>query len=81
MRWKGTPHFEFDWTTTKSKCPGAGKSIIEQIIESEEINKSKIAGLQESQTGIRVRKLTIWVSSFEIEKLWQSSPDLSALPE
>ena len=31
--------------------------------------KSKRAGLWESQSGIRVGKLTIWVRSFEIEKL------------
>ena len=32
-------------------------------------NKYKTAELWESQTEIRVGKLTIWVSSFEIEKL------------
>ena len=32
-------------------------------------NKSKKAGLWESQSGIRVRNLTIWVRSFKIEKL------------
>ena len=32
-------------------------------------NKSKRAGLWESQSGIQVGKLTIWVRSFEIEKL------------
>ena len=47
----------------------AGKTIAEQIVASEERNKSKRAGLGESQSGIRVGKLTIWVSSFEIEKL------------
>ena len=33
------------------------------------MNKSKIAGLWESQPGMWVGKLTIWVRSFEIEKL------------
>ena len=32
-------------------------------------NKSKKAGLWESQSAIRVGKVTIWVRSFEIEKL------------
>ena len=34
-------------------------------------NKSKRAGLWESQSGIQVRKLSIWVRSFETEKLWK----------
>ena len=38
-------------------------------IVSEEINKSKRTGLQESQSGIRVGKLTISVRSFEMKKL------------
>ena len=53
----------------------------EQILAWEEINKSKRAGLWESQPGIRVGNWTIWVRSFEIEKLWQSSPDLSVPSE
>ena len=57
--------------TTTSEFPNGGKAIVEQILVSEEINKSKIAGLWESQSGIRVEKLTIWVKSFEIEKIWQ----------
>ena len=55
--------------TTWSEFPNEGKAIVEQILASEEINKSKRAGLWESQSGIRVGKLTIWVRSFEIEKL------------
>ena len=39
------------------------------ILALEEINKSKRARLWESQSGMRVVKLTIWVKSFEIEKL------------
>ena len=42
---------------------------VEQTLASEEINKSKRGGLQEPQSGIQVGKLTIWVGSFEIEKL------------
>ena len=44
-------------------------------------NTSNRAGLWESQSGIRLGKLTIWVRSFETEKLWQSSPGLSVPPE
>ena len=65
----------------ESQFPNGGKAIAEQILASEEINKSKRAGLWESQSGIQVGKLTIWVRSFEIEKLWQSSPGLSVPPE
>ena len=36
-----------------------GKAIVEQILALEEIKKSKSAGLLESQSGIRVVKLTI----------------------
>ena len=56
-------------TTTWSKFPNGGKAIVEQILVSEEINKSVRAGLWESQSGIPVEKLTMWVRSFEIEKL------------
>ena len=72
MWWNG---FEFDGesmeteATTWSEFPSGGKAIVEQILVSEERNKSKRAGLWESQSGIRVGKLTIWVRSFEIEKL------------
>ena len=75
MRWNGASRCEFDGksmeteTTTWSEFPNGGKAIVEQILASEEINKSKRAGLRESQSGVRVGKLTIWVRSFEIEKL------------
>ena len=75
MQWNGVSHCEFDRksmeteTTTWLEFPNGGKAIAEQIIASEEINKSKIAGLWESQSGIWVEKLSIWVRSFEIEKL------------
>ena len=48
--------------------PIGGKAIEEQILASEEGNKSR-AGLGEPQSGIQVGKLTIWVRSFEIEKI------------
>ena len=46
-------------TTTSSEFPNGGKAIVEQILASEEINKSKRAGLYKTQSGIQVRKLTI----------------------
>ena len=42
------------------------ETIAEQILSSEEINKSKRAGLWDLQSGIQVERLTIWVRSFEI---------------
>ena len=60
-------HCEFDRksleteTTTWSEFPNGGKVIVEQILTSEEINKSKKVGLWESQSGIWVGKLTMWV--------------------
>ena len=48
-------------TTTWSEFPNGGKAIVEQILASKEINKSKRAGLWESQSRIQVGKLTIWV--------------------
>ena len=53
-------------TDTTSEFPNGGKDISEQIVASEEINKSKRAGLWEPQSRIQVGKLTIWVRSFEI---------------
>ena len=55
--------------TTWSEFPNGGKAIVEQILTSEERNKSKRAGLWEPQSGIRVGKLTISVRSFKVEKL------------
>ena len=68
-------------TTTWSEFPNEGNVIVEQIIVSDEIYESKRAGLWEPQSGIQVGKITIWVRSFEVEKLWESSQDLSVLPE
>ena len=70
MRWNGLSCCEYDRksmeteTTTWSQFPNGGKTIVEQILASEERKKSKRA-----QSGIRVGKLTIWVRSYETEKL------------
>ena len=53
-------------TNTRSEFPNEGKTIVEQVLASEEKNKSKRAWLWKSESGIRVGKLTIWVRSFEI---------------
>ena len=44
-----------------------GKAIVEQILTSKGNNKSKRAGIWESQPGIQVGKLNIWVRSFETQ--------------
>ena len=54
-----------NWGNNMIRFPNGGKATIEQILASEEINKSKRAGLWESQSEIPVGKLTIWVRSFE----------------
>ena len=46
-------------TSKRSGFLNGGKGTVEQIVASEEINKSKRAGFLESQSGIRVGKLTI----------------------
>ena len=68
-------------TTTWSEFPNGGKATVEQILRLEEINKSKGARLWESQSGIHIWKLTNWVRSFEVEKLWQNSAGVSVPPE
>ena len=79
MRWNGASHYEFDGkpmeteTTTWSEFPNKGKANVEQILASEEINESKRDELSESQSGIGVEKLTIWVRSFEIIAKFTSS--------
>ena len=86
MGWNGASRCEFDGKsmeterTTWPEFPNGGKAIVEQILASEEINKCQLAELWESQSGIRVGKLTIWAMSFETEKLLQSPPDLSDPP-
>ena len=75
MEWNGASHSEYDGksmeteTTKWSEFPNGRKAIVEQIVVSEEIDNSKRAGLWKPQPGIRVVKLTIWLNSFEIEKL------------
>ena len=70
MWWNRVSHCEFDGksmeteATTWSEIPNGWKAIVEQILVSEEINKSKRAGLWKSQSGIWVGKLSIWVRSF-----------------
>ena len=53
-------------TATWSEFSNEGKTIVEHILALEEINKSKRAGLLESQSGIQVGKLAIIVRSFGI---------------
>ena len=43
-------------STTLSEFSNGGKAIVEQILASEEINKSKRAGLEESESVICVEK-------------------------
>ena len=75
MRWNEASLFEFikklmeTKTTIWSEFPNGGKTIAEQILASEQRNKSKRAGLWESQSGISAGKVTIWVKSFEIKKV------------
>ena len=60
---QGTP-FELDRksmkteTTIRLEFRNGGKPIVEQILAPER-NKSKRAGLRESQSGTRIRKLTL----------------------
>ena len=56
-------------TTTWSEFLDGQKAIVEQILAQEERNTFTRDELWESQSGILVGKLTIWVRSFEIEKL------------
>ena len=48
------------------KFASGGIAFVEQMQAWEEINKSKRAGLWESQSGILVGKLTFWVRSFDL---------------
>ena len=48
-------------TTTWSEFPNGEKAIVEQILASEQGNKPKRAWLWESQSGIQVGTLIIWV--------------------
>ena len=51
MKWASCGEFDME-TETKTEFPNGEKIIVEQIIASEEINKSKTACLWESQSGI-----------------------------
>ena len=74
MQWNVANCCEFDGKsmeaeiTTWSEFPNGGKDIVEQILASEERNKSNEQDY-ENQSGIQVGKLTIWVRSLETEKL------------
>ena len=74
MQWNEAFHCEFHGKSMEtertiwSEFPEGGKAVVE-LQASEEINKSKRAGLWELQSGVQVGKLTICVRSFEIEKL------------
>ena len=67
MQWNRLSRFEFigksmeTETTTWSEFPNGGKTIVELILTAEEINQSKRAAMWESQSGIRVGKLTAFV--------------------
>ena len=63
--WKVNINWENRWSGFSNRR----KAIVEQILAIEERNKSQRAGLWESQSVIKVGKLTIWVRSFEIAKL------------
>ena len=74
MWWNKASYFWFDrksmeTETTKSELPNGGKATVEQILASEERNKSTRTGPWMSQSRMQVGKLTIWVRSFEVEKL------------
>ena len=73
MWYNGTSHFVLNGksikteTTTWSEFANGRKTIAEQILASEERNNSKRAELWESQPGMQVGKLTIWIRSSAIE--------------
>ena len=52
--------------------------IVEQILALEQRNKSKRTGLWESQSGIQVGKLTIWVRSFETKIITEFARSISS---
>ena len=65
---------------TWSEFPNGGTTTLKEILMPVEVNKPKRAGLWESQSGIQIGQLTIWIRLFMIEKLKQSSPGLSFPP-
>ena len=54
--------------------------LIEQMLGLKE-NNSHSHSKGVSQSGLQVGKLVIWVSSFGVEKLYESSPGPSVPPE
>ena len=70
MQWNRASHCELVGKSMETETiiwwefHNGGKAIVEQILVSEEVNKSKRAGLWESQSGIWVGKLTIWVRGY-----------------
>ena len=61
-------------TTTQWKFSVGRKTTVEQILLSEEINKSKRTGMCEWQSWVQVGKSTIWVRSLDIKKFTSSIP-------
>ena len=67
MKWNRVFHFELDGKSMETEtatwsefdCRTPLNAIVEQIVASEERKKSKRAGLWQSQSEIRVGKLTI----------------------
>ena len=57
--------------TIWSEFPSGRKTTVEHILVSVEINRSKGGGLWQSQLGIQVGKLTMWIRLFELEELKQ----------
>ena len=53
-------------TTKCSEFPNGGKAVVEQILASEEINKSKTAELWELQSGILKMTSQVWQSQKRI---------------
>ena len=56
-----------NWNNHMIRISQWKENIAEQILASEERNNSKRAELWESQTGMQVGKLTIWIRSSAIE--------------
>ena len=82
MQWNAPFYCEFDGKSmetdkkTWSEFPNGGKAFAEKILASEQRNKSKRAGLWESQSGIHIGMLTIWARSFEISSTRIGEPVL-----
>ena len=66
MQWNKGKSIETE-TTTWLEFLDRRKANVEQILVSEDRNKSEKAVLLEPKPGIQVGKLTIWVGSFKIK--------------